>query len=346
MSRIQRSVAILFTAGLSGLWLAAPAAAEPYLLDEADVREISAADLVARPASFAFPRGERLEYSVRYWGVPVATATLEVARWIEWQGRRYAHVVGTGDTNAMFSAFYPIHDRTEAWIDLDTLRTQRTATRTRHGRDKETHERVDFDWDAHFLEMVEDKHHRMRRREVGFDFGPFVHDTFDAFYAVRTLPLEVGGTTELPVYASRKVYGLKVTVARRGSMKWNGERYQTLVVRPSSLLDGEALGNGRGELHVQANGRRVPLKLDGWFETTGGFRIGGVYAELVGWERGEEGLAPAEPTPVAWPRMAIETRRGRPIWKAPANVRKARKAQGLRPYSRKIPLDAHANPAR
>ncbi len=333
-------------AGLALLLLTAPLSAETYLLDESDAREILSDELGDHAAQFAFPPGERLEYSIRYWGVPIATASLEVVRWIEWQGRRYAHVVGLGDTKAVFSTFYPIHDRTEAWIDIDSLQTRRTATHTRHGHDKETHERVDFEWDAHFLHMVEDKRHRKRRREVGFDFGPFVHDTFDAFYAVRTLPLGVGNTFELPVYANRKVYGLLIEVARRGSVDWNGRRLDTLVVKPKSLLDGEALGNGLGELQVSANGRRVPLELEGWFETTNGFKIGRVQAKLVHWKSGKDGFAPAEPAPKREPEVAVETRRGMPIWQVPEEVERMRRERGLTAYSRKIPLEPGANPAR
>lgn len=336
----------ILMAGLAVLFWTAPLAAEPYLLDDPGARELSRTEMAAEPGRFSFPPGEKLVYSVRYWGVPVATASLEVVRFLEWQGRRYAHVVGVGDTDAVFSAFYPIHDRTEAWIDLDTLRTHRTATHTRHGRDKETHERVDYEWDAHFLHMVEVKHHAKRRREVGFDFGPFVHDTFDAFYAVRTMPLDVGSTAQLPVYANRKVYGLKIEVDRLERIKWNGERVETLVVKPRGLLDGDALGNGRGELHVRADGRRVPLRLNGWFETTGGFKIGGVRAELVSWQPGKGGFVADEPAPNHPAELAIETRRGKPVWKVPDEVKQTRRERGLTAYSRKIPLDTLPNPAR
>jgi hypothetical protein len=339
---------VLFLKGLflTVLLLAAPLAAEPYLLDDPDARTLSESELAAEPGRFAFPPGERLVYSIRYWGVPVATARLEVARFLEWEGRRYAHVVGVGDTNDVFSTFYPIHDRTEAWIDLDTLRTHRTATHTRHGHDKETHERVDYEWDAHFLHMVEVKRHAKRRREVGFDFGPFVHDTFDAFYAVRALPLDVGSTAQLPIYANRKIYGLKVKVDRRERIEWNDERVETLVVKPRSLLDGAALGNGRGELHVRAEGRRVPLRLNGWFETTGGFKIGGVKAELVDWQPGDDGFVAAEAPPLRAAEVAVETRRGKPVWKVPDAVKQTRRERGLSAYSRKIPLDGFPNPAR
>ena len=317
-----------------------------FLLDEADVREITASELVAQPARFAFPRGERLEYSIRYLGMPVATASLEVTRFIEWRGRRFAHVVGVGDTNDFFSAFYPIHDRTEAWIDLDTLRTHRTSTWTRHGRDKETHERTDFDWDAHFIRMVEDKKHRSRRREVGFDFGPFVHDTFDAFYAIRGLDLDEGRPAVIPVYANNKVYSLKVEVNRRETIDWKGETVETMVVRPSSLLDGEPMGNGVGELHIPTEGRRAPLALDGWFETPNGFRIGGVQATLVAYDPGDIGWPVAAPARIPVKNFQVETLEGQPVWEAPPAIRQVRETRGIEPYSKKTSLDVRGEPAR
>lgn len=345
----MRSLPILAVAALVFLLAAGSVASidgEGFLLDAPDVREIAPSELTERPARFAFPRGERLEYEVRYLGVPVATATLEVARFIEWRGQRFAHVVGVGNTNSFFSAIYPIHDRTEAWIDLDTLRTHRTSTWTRHGRNKETYERTDFDWDAHFLRMVEDKKHRARRREVGLDFGPFVHDTFDAFYTVRSLALEDGTVAEIPVYANRKVYSLRVEVDRRETIDWHGESVETLVVRPTSQLDGEPLGNGHGELHMRADGRRIPLALDGWFETTSGFRIGGVQATLVAWERGDRAWPVGHPAREPISPFTLETRRGLPVWDAPARIQREREARGIEPYSRKTSLDVRGEPAR
>ena len=74
--------------------LAEPAASpEPFLLDAPDLRVLAPADLVAKPPRFPFPVGERLEYAVSWFGVPAGTVSIEVARFVETGGARYAHVV-------------------------------------------------------------------------------------------------------------------------------------------------------------------------------------------------------------------------------------------------------------
>jgi hypothetical protein len=283
--------------------------------------------------------GERLEYSVRYFGISVGTVAIEVARLLENEGRRLAHVVATARTNDFFSAFYPIDDRSEAWIDIDRLVTVRTATHTHHGRKRETYEEVTFDWSTHFLHVMEAKRHRGRVHDLVLDFGPFVYDTFDIFYAVRRLPLAPGYAVDLPVYASKKVYGFGVEIDRveRIRSRLLGE-VVTLVLRPYDTLDGERQGDGAGEIWLLADGSHVPVRLKGWFNTNESYRVGSLIAELVAYERGEA-VEPRRKVPWDAPRARVaRSAEGMPIWEPPAAIRAARRAARTVPVDRRIPI--------
>jgi hypothetical protein len=322
---------------------AAPAAApdgpRDYLLDEPGLSTLTARQAAARPGRFAFPPGERLVYAVRYLGVPIGHVWLEVARWIERDGRRLAHLVAGAETNDFWSAIYPIRDVSEAWVDVDRLITVRTRTHTRHGRTREVWEQVDFDWATHYVHIHEEKRHRDRLRRIAFDFGPFVHDTFDLFYALRALPLEPGFAARLPVYANRKVYAFHVDVVRRERTDTDlfGE-VPALVLQPYDVLDGKPAGGGEGEVWVREGPRRVPLRVVGWFRTTDHFRVGGVVAELVDYRERTAGW-PEPPTPRHEPRPWPEpTEDGRPRWEPPEAVRAARRAAGVEPLDRKWSL--------
>jgi hypothetical protein len=308
---------------------------EVPLLDAPDLRPLQGTAIAGQAERFPFPPGERLTYAVRYWGIPVGRVTIEVLRWVEQGGRRLAHVVTEAHTNEFFSAIYPLHDRAEAWIDVDEGRTVRTALHNRHGFSRETFEEVTFDWQAHLLHVLEEKRHKGRVREVILDFGPFVYDTFDVFYAVRALPLETGSTANLPVYANRRVYGLSVRVDR--SEPFDSQALglvPTFVVVPRSELDGKSQGDGRGEIWISANGRRVPVALRGWFRTVEGARVGGVSAELVDYAPGStDGV----PFATREPRLTtLPSREGRPIWTPPAAVLAARAERGVAPLDRKV----------
>ncbi len=318
--------------------LGAPGAAGPDrvpLLDATDLKRLEGPAIVGSVEAFPFPPGERLTYAVRYWGVPVGVVTIEVLRWGEQGGQRIAHVVATARTNEILSAIYPVRDRAEAWIDIDEGRTLRTALHNRHGFTKETYEEVTFDWQTHLVHVLEEKRHKARVREVILDFGPFVYDSFDVFYAVRALPLAEGGSVDLPVYANRKVYGLSVRVDR--SEPFASPALGTvpaLVVVPQNELDGISQGDGRGEIWISADRRRVPLALRGWFRTLEGVRVGGVSAELVDYRPGS---ADRVPFVTREPRAAsLPSRDGKPIWTPPPPVLAARAERNLEPLERKI----------
>jgi len=337
---------------LLGLVLLQPAAAgrgsaaRAWLLDEPGLAPITAEAWAARPGVFDFLPGERLDYDVRYLGIPVGRVWLEVVRFVERDGVRLAHLAAGARTNSFWDAFYRIDDVSEAWVDLDRGVTVRTRTHTHHGRRHEVFEQVDFDWETHYVHVREEKRHRRTLREASFDFGPFVHDTFDLFYAVRSLPLAPGFAVRMPVYANRRVYAFHVEVLRREP--WDdpvlgpGEAW---VIRPHDLLDGEPTGNGAGEVWVRADGRHVPLRLVGWFRTTDRFRVAGITAELAGHRARRPGW-PDPPAPRYRPRPPAQpTEDGRPRWDPPPEVREARERRGVAPVDREIRLPERAEEA-
>ncbi|MBW2240902.1 MAG: DUF3108 domain-containing protein [Deltaproteobacteria bacterium] len=320
---------------------AAPEAPPPpesaFLLDAPGLSVLGPEALEEAPAQFPFAIGERLEYDVSWWGIAVGRASLEVARLVEWRGNRLAHVVATARTNDFFSLLYPVNDRSESWIDIDRMRTLRTATLTRHAK-KETWEEVEFDWTTHLVHVVEEKRHVGRVKTAILDTGPYLYDTFDAFYALRTLPLQIGESSDLPVYASRKIYGLHVEVERREDIDDPVlGQIGAWVLRPSDSLDGEAQDDGAGEVLVSADAPHVPIRLRGWFRTVSErMRVGGVKVVLAGYR----GAAPGWPAPIfstaparPWP---ARTKLGAPVWDVPPAVEAARAASGEKPGKQRI----------
>ena len=318
-----------------------------YLLDGPEVRSLTPAELAPSNTAFPWPVGERLVYQVSYFAVPVGLATIEYARVIEVADRQLAHLVAHARTNEVFSKLFRVEDRHEAWIDLATGRVIRTRTRTQHGK-KQAREEIEFDWDTHFVTMREVKVHKQRLREVSFDFGPHVYDVFDAFYALRSIPVKAETHEELPVYASRKVHGFRVkAVGQREQGNRVVGRVTAWELRPYDTIDGTEEDVGKGRVIVWPEGRNLPLRLEGWFRATRSLRIGGVVAELVEWSRGD----PAWPDPpaVRWssPPVAPKSVDGWPRWDAPPAVIEARRERGVEAYKRKIDLgvQAAASPA-
>jgi hypothetical protein len=316
-------------------------AAPGYLLQEPGLRELAPADLPARPGTFPFPVGERLVYEVRYFGAPVGFATLEVARLVELEGRRYAHLVASARTNDFWTALFRVDDRSEAFVDLASGRVARSRTRTLHGR-KEAREEIRYDWETHFVHVRKVKVHEASVRDLAFDFGPFVHDVFDAFYALRRAPFRDGAEIELPVYASRKIHGFRVRpVGVRPLLvpMLGPAPVATLELAPYDTIDGKPHAVGNGRVYVLDAEGRVPVLLDGWFRFTDFVRIGGVAAELVEWQRGRADWPAAPPAPWSPPPLAPASHEGRPAWAAPPAIAAARARSGIEAYERKLPLE-------
>jgi hypothetical protein len=301
-----------------------------HLLDRPGARVLTPADLREKPVAFPFTPGERLEWGVRYFGIEVGRAAVEVVRFVEVHGRRVAHVVGTARTNAIFSVFYRVDDRTEAWIDADALLTLRTATHTRHGRRREIYEEVEFDWPTRFVKVFEARRHSADAQRIEFDFGPFAHDTFDALYALRSLPLKTGDRVRLPVYATQKIYEFEIAVGEPATIRSPVlGRVEALAVRPLNRLDGEPMGDGRGRAWVTDDERHIPVRANGWLRSTQGLRIGGLRAELVDYRAGEPGWPASRsvtrPTSPPFP----PTVEGWPQWQPPPEIDEVRRRREM-----------------
>ena len=332
----------LWTAVFAAMASAQPAAvSEPFLLDAPDLRVLAPADLVARPPRFPFPVGERLEYAVSWFGVPAGLVTIEVARFVEAGGARYAHIVATARTNAVFSTFYELNDRSEAWIDLDRFVTVRTRAVETHAS-KHYDESVRFDAGTHFLMGQLDKLHKRTRREIVFDFGPFAYDTSDLVYLLRALPLAPGYSVGVPTYANHKIFEFHIEVreARDVTTQALGTM-SALAVHPSTRLDGREYAGGDGVVWVSGPAR-VPVRLDGWIRTAqSSFLVKGLRAVLVRYVPNAPGWQPARDPRVVPVTQIPQTRAGVPQWEPPTAVRSARDALGLVPSDTTSPLPTY-----
>ena len=186
--------------------------------------------------------------------------------------------MATARTNEFWTALFRVDDRSEAFVELASGRVARSRTRTLHGR-KEAREEIRYDWDTHFVHVRKVKVQKGSVRDLAFDFGPYVHDVFDAFYALRRVPFREGLEIELPVYASRKIHGFRVRSAGQRQLvvpALGPAPVATLELAPYDTIDGEPHAVGNGRVYVLAGESRVPVLVDGWFRFTDFIRIGGV----------------------------------------------------------------------
>ncbi len=309
-----------------------------WLIDAPDAEPFGEAPLGARPPRYPARVGDRMVFRVDYLGAPVGTLELEVARWVAWRGRRFAHVVAVARSGEAVSKLLPLYDRTEAWIDLDRGVTRFERSVSFEGNERTYLERL-YDWESHYLRLLQEELPKGKVREMAFDFGPHVHSALDLLLGLSRAELAPGEVRSFPVAVSRKIYGFEIRLLgrRRIASPALGE-VEALELEPATTLDGERRSPRGARLLVRAAPPHLPLRLDGWIGTSGGFLASGISAELVEWRAGEGG--PVAAPPFDPPRVAWRTERGMPRWAPPPEIARIRAARGLQFRNRKWYLPA------
>lgn len=186
-------------------------------------------------AGEGFPLGERLVYHMSWLGVPIGTAELWAKEKMTVNGKEVFHVVGLMQTNKFLSAIYPIHNEIHSWIDADTLTSVKFEKKISEGP-RQAHE---------IMEFTEP-----------------VHDVISGFYWVRRQPLTPGQSFRTVIIADRQKWALEVVVLKQRSLKFRGwGRVDTLLVEPTSRVEGSSEKRGKSLMDLSADASKTPLRV-------------------------------------------------------------------------------------
>ena len=208
----------------------------------------------SEPVMRAFQSGERLTYDISWLNISAGTAVMEVAA-----GERAEHstatVVTTARSSPMVTKFYPVDNRVESHIDLESLLPQHMTFRRREGKRKN-----DFDYTFHHREgtvtAVKDGN-----AEV-LSIPAATQDAISCLYFVRsTLPLKTGASLTMNVHHDKKNYKLEVRVedVEKVQGPWGAvEAARVLVIMP---FQGIFLNQGNLRVWFTTDERRIPLRM-------------------------------------------------------------------------------------
>jgi hypothetical protein len=210
-----------------------------------------AADRPARP----FQPGERFTYDISWLNITAGTAVMEVMGSSGSDPSSLTTVVTTARSSPLVTKFYPVDNRVESQIDLDSLLPQHMTFRRREGKRKN-----DFDYTF--------RHHEGTVTAVK-DGGsevlaipPATQDAISCLYFVRTaLPLQAGASLAMNVHHDKKNYKLEVRVEDIERIKgpWGTrEAARVLVIMP---FQGIFLNQGNVRVWFTTDERRIPLRM-------------------------------------------------------------------------------------
>ena len=181
-------------------------------------------------------------YDVSWGPLAVGQATMGVDKVVDFNGRPAYHLISTAHSNKFCSAFYPVDDLNEAWLDARTLTSLGYAKKLREGhffRD----EWVLYDRDAGNF------YARTTNRDGSFNvridtIPASVEDILSSVSYVRAQSLPDGGQVIVDVNTPDN-WPLVVRVTKREKVKTRLGSAQSILVEPAMRREGLFIQKGR-----------------------------------------------------------------------------------------------------
>jgi hypothetical protein len=218
----------------------------------------------------AFGVGEKLTFDINYGFINAGTASIEVAKVVEYQSRPAYQIISRAESNSFFSTFYKVDDKIESITDATGLFSWRFEKTLREGGFKA--DRVStFDQEKHLVYDGKDT----------IEVKPFVQDALSVMYFVRTQPLEVGKSITVDDYVDGKNYAVEVRVLRKETISVKAGSFDCLVVEPLTSAVGVFKNEGKLTVWLTDDRLRMPVLMKSKI------LVGSVSAELTDFKLGE-----------------------------------------------------------
>ena len=245
--------AAVFAAALLPMLAAPPAgsqstdASDSALKAPADstVRGTEILPAVAQP----FRTGEVLRFSVQYGPIHAGSAWLEVHGPRPGDAASVETLVARAESNSFFSLTYRVRNRIESSWDVRERRSLRYREDRHEGGFKAKSEIV-FDQDLGEARYSDGR---------VFPIPPGVQDALSSFYYTRTQALPIGGSVLFDYHASGRSQPLEVRVIGRDRVHVPAGTFDCVVVEPILHAGGIFKNNGRLQIWLTADARRMPV---------------------------------------------------------------------------------------
>ena len=200
-----------------------------------------------------FKVGERLTYALSWGIIAAGTAVLEVAERQSLSGRSVVKLIHTAKSNEFVSAFYPVNNRVESFLDEEASYPHRLIFKRREGKRKNDIEVV-YDQAAHKATVTKDGN--TETMEVPSD----VQDTLSVIYFFRTLrAADVGSSTIIHVNHDKKNYRLELRVEGTERLKGPLGEFDTTRILAIMPFRGLFMNEGNIRIWVTNDEARVPV---------------------------------------------------------------------------------------
>jgi hypothetical protein len=220
--------------------------------------------------NIAFGLHEKLSFDINYGFINAGTASMEVARLIEYQNRPCYQIVTRARSNSFFSTFYEVDDRVESIIDAIGVFSWRFEKDLKEGN-----------YRANRVSEIDQRHMLAFYKDDTLQVPMFSQDALSVLYYVRTQKLEVGKSLFVDNFTEGKLYPLEVKVLKRETITVDAGTFDCLVVEP--LLKSVGVFKHEGQLRVWLTDDRIKMPV----LMKSKILVGSISAELTDYELGE-----------------------------------------------------------
>ncbi|MEW6051081.1 MAG: DUF3108 domain-containing protein [Candidatus Zixiibacteriota bacterium] len=218
----------------------------------------------------AFGVGERMTFDINYGFINAGSASLEVAKLIEYQGRPCYQVVSRAQSNSFFSSFYRVEDRVESIVDAVGVYSWRFEKNLREGN-----------YRADRMYAFDQINRAVHYEKDTLPVEPYVQDALSALYFVRTQPLEVGKSIFVDNFVDGKKYRMEVRVLKKERIKVAAGSFDCIVVEPLTQSVGVFKNEGTLTVWLTDDRLRMPVLMKSKI------LVGSVSAELTDYHLGD-----------------------------------------------------------
>ena len=237
--------------GVAFLAAAAPSSwAQPTGTPPTTAAQTVAAPTIKR-AKVPFGPGERMEYDVKFGGLRVGNAHMEVVALDNLRGRPAWHTAFWVQGG---NFLYRVNDVYESWMDAETLSSLRFVQELEEGG-KDIERRFEiYPERAVFIQTSKKPPNEEKSVSQPLDDGSFL-------YFIRTIPLEVGQTYDFNRYFRPDRNPVRIRVLRRERVRVPAGTFDAIVIQPVIKTKGIFSENGHAEIWLTDDERHVMIQL-------------------------------------------------------------------------------------
>lgn len=235
--------------------------------------------------------GEKLEYALKWKGMPAGKAVMEIKRQRNLRGRLADEIELSYQTNNFVDAFYPVDSSVKSFVDVQSGASQMFKRKLREGRVKarKVDDRLEFDqqfaWPdgrvAPASVYSKEKNGKTDKNEP-LPLPGNVQDSLSAIYYLRNFKFDkVGDSHKMLVGSRKRVDIVTMTASSFEQIEVPGVgKFDAVVVNPEGDQDAErsTLLSTEGDVDIWLEKNSgIPLKIE-----VGVASIGGVTVILTG----------------------------------------------------------------